>query len=715
MYEIMAKLNPVAIVNLRTMSITASMLRSTAFFAIILVIAGCAEKERDPVDGGVTALYGKAGDYADNHEYEKALELLQEGLAKDTLDGFSGKTAEALNRKRRIEEATGNYFDALATHDILEKRCKGMLPQAVEEERIRSKASLLAELGEFDSAGKALKDIASLSVRDSLQLARYHELAGEKEKAFSLYNELCRNTGPLLALRACSGLLQMSLGGGVREVKKPSVYARRVTEIARELITQGSEGSQQAASLSLRRAAGLLELLPAHAKDASYLYYKALSLARAAGDRHLAQLLDFESNAVLNNDPEVYARTLDYFERNNMGLARMAALLKQGSKGMIDDREKIKALKHGLNIYQHQVSPWPGYAIAELVDRSAQRLTELLLDKGRYAEAFESDELRKLYELRQAIQRDYGSFDLPEQHDQLERQVVRLDRELSALLQRLANCFESGEGFEHHATTIESINKKRGLLYELLAEVRNVAPLQAAKLTAAPTTLRTVQETLDDGHAALKIIEGRDWCTVFLVQNNYVDVSRRRVEKEVYRSRVRLFKERLSINAGRGSVRFALDSERLWLTDLLIKPHSRHLRDIRRLTVIADDPFPVHLLGINRYLVRDFPVSGVYSASELVRLASTTRDEGTIPVFNFFSVDGYREAIKQKSASPDHVVFLLWKAFSAAELEELRVLLALSMQKGENPSDVLHQLAQQQKAGNDNQWLYVSEYGVSGR
>ncbi len=681
---------------------------------MILVFAACAKQEQVPGDEEVAAYYDKAATHAGDHEYDKALELLRKGLAKDTLGGFSSRTAQALNRKMTIEAVTGKYFDALASHEMFEQRCRGMLQDDVEAERIRTKAALLAELGEFGGAEKTLKGIASPHLRDSLQLACYQMLAGEPEKAFALYTELSGNADPVVALQAYTGLLELSIDGSFSKAEAPPVYAHRIIGLAGKVVAERSEGNERSEALALRRAAILLELFPAHAKDASYLYFKALSRARAAGDERLAQLLDCESNAVLANNPEAYARTLDYFGRNNMPLARMAALLKQGLGGKTDEGEKIKALKQGLSIYQYQVSPVPGYALAGLVDRSTEMLAELLLNKGRYAEAFESDELRKLFVLKRTSQRAYDSFDLPEEHEQLERDVVRIGRELSALLQRLANCFETGRGYEHHAATIEAINKKRGLFYEKLTEVRAVSPRHAGMLGVAPVTLRTVQQTLGEGQAVLKIIEGEHWSTVFLVQNSSVDVSRRKVNATLYRSRLQLFREHLAMNPGGGSSRIAGDPERRWLTNLLLKPYAGRLRDIGRLTVIAGDPLPAHLLGAHRFLVVDFPVSWIYSANELVQQASLKEGGESHPVFHFYSADSYREALRQKLTLPHHTVFLLWRSFSSSELEELRLILALSLQQGNAPSETLHQLAKQTQPESD-QWLYLSEYGIRGQ
>ena len=681
---------------------------------MVLVFTACAKQKQEPAYKDAAEYYEKAELQAADHGYQKALELLRKGLAKDTLDGFSPGTAKALNRKMTFETLTGNYFDALASHEMIEKRCGGMLPDTAETKRIRSKAALLAELGEFAEAEKSLMTLGSLSVRDSLDVARYRSLGGDHEKAFVIYNDLSVAADPVISLQAYTGLLELSLGASFSKAEAPSVYTHRITGLARKLVAKENNGNEKAAALVLRRAAMLLELIPAHTKDASYLYFKALSRARAAGDERLAQLLDFESNAVLANNPEVYARTLDYFERNNMPLARMAALLKQGAGGHPGDDERIRALKKGLNIYQHQVSPLPGYALVRLVDRSAEKLTEMLLSRGRYAEAFETDELRKLYVLKHAIQRSYDTFELPEEHEQLERQVERLGKELNALLQRLMNSFETGQGYESHATTIEAINKKRGKLYEKFAAVRTVSPLQAGKLALAPVTLRTVQQALDEGHAVLKIIESKHWCTVFLVQNNSIDVSRRKVDAALYRSRLRLFREHLAMSVEDGSARVAGDLERIWLTDLLIKPYTGRLRDINRLTVVAAEPVPAHLLGYNRFLVRDFPVSWIYSAHEFVRQASLNDDNGVEQPLAFYSAERYQEVLEEKLTSPHQAIFLLWKPFSGSEIEELRVLLALSMQEGGDPSDVLHQLAQNRQAESDY-WLYLSEYGIRGR
>ena len=158
----------------------------------------------------------------------------------------------------------------------------------------------------------------------------------------------------------------------------------------------------------------------------------------------------------------------------------------------------------------------------------------------------------------------------------------------------------------------------------------------------------------------------------------------------------------------------AADSARLWLTDLLIKPYSGRLRDVSRLTVIADDPVPAHLLGSNDFLFHDFPVSWIYSANELVRPVSPEDGSGGEQVLTFYSVDDYQDALEQKLAFPHHAVFLLWRHFSDSEIEEMRILFALSLQQGGDPSDVLHQLAKNRQA-ESNQWFYLSEYGTSGK
>lgn len=690
------------------------IIRHIVLVSIVFVVAACAKPEREPAGEKGTVFYEKAAVHAANHDYENALELLNKGLARDTLDGFSLEAAEALNRKSAVEALTGEYFDALASHEIIEQQCKGMLADSVETGRIRTKALLLAELGEFAEAEKALMKISSMSVEDSLKLARYQTLAEKPEKAFALYNGLSGNIDPLVSLQAYTGLLELSLDESFGKAEAPSFYVHKTIGLARKLLDEERKGTERAEALALRRAAMLLEMFPAHVRDASYLYFKALARARLAGEERLVQVLDFESNAVLANNPEAYARTLDYFERNNMPLARMVALLKQGTGSKIDDAEKIKVLKKGLSIYQYQLAPLPGYAIVSLIDRSTDTLVELLLSKGRYAEAFEYDELKKLYVLQQAVQHRYDSLELPGKHEKLARQVERIGLELNALLQRSMNCYESGWGYEMHATTIDAINKKRGQFYEKIGELRNVSPLQAERLALAPVTLRTVQQTLDENHAVLKIIEGKRWCTVFLVQNGYVDVSRRKIDDALYRSRLKRLTERLAVGAEGDITGIARDADRLWLTDLLIKPYTGRLQDVQRLTVIAGEPVPAHLLGNNRFLVRDFPVSWVYSANEIAYQTSLKEERDAEQEFTFYSTEKYRDALERKLAFPRQAVFLLWKHFSDTELEEMRVLLALSLQQGGDPSGMLHRLVQNKQAESD-QWFYVSEYGVRGK
>ncbi|WP_294347662.1 tetratricopeptide repeat protein [Prosthecochloris sp.] len=693
------------------MNTTVGIIRHIVLVSVVFVAAACAKSEKEPAGEGRTVLYEKAAVHAANHDYEKALELLNKGLARDTLDGFSPETAEVLNRKSVIEALTGDYFDALASHEVIEQRCKGMLADSVEAERIRRKALLLSELGEFSEAEKALMKISAMSVQDSLKLAFFQIQAGEYEKAFALYKGVSGNTDPLISLQAYTGMLELSLDESFEKPEAPSFYVHKSIGLARRLLDGERKGTEMAEALALRRTAMLLEMFPAHVENASYLYFKALARARLAGEERLVQLLDFESNAVLANNPEVYARTLDYFERNNMPLAKMVVLLKQGTRSKMDDAEKIKALKKGLSIYQYQHAPYPGYAIDELFDRSTETLVELLLSKGRYAEAFEYDELKKLYVLKQTVLHNYDSLELSGKHEKLAFQVERLGLELSALLQRSMNCFESGRGYDKHAVTIDAINKKRGRFYEKLGALRSVSPLHAERLVLTPVTLRTVQQTLDDNHAVLKIIEGKHWCTVFLVQNGNVDVSRRKINATHYRSRLGLLTERLAMSAGTGIIPLARDPERLWLTDLLIKPYTGRLQDMERLTVIAGEPVPAHLLGNNRFLVRDFPVSWIYSANELVYQASLKEENDIEGEFAFYGVEKYRDALERKLTHPRQAVFLLWKHFSDAELDEIRVLLTLSLQQGGDPSGMLHQLVQNKQAESE-QWFYVSEYGM---
>ena len=248
-------------------------------------------------------------------------------------------------------------------------------------------------------------------------------------------------------------------------------------------------------------------------------------------------------------------------------------------------------------------------------------------------------------------------------------------------------------------------------MFELLSEVRAINPVAAEAIQLAPVTLRTVQGVLHENQVILKPLFSDTLCGVMLIGKRQLQITSSEFPVDslhTVESGIRFFLDELASASPRSS---SLDSEHLWFTKALYDPVAALISASRNVVVIADNLFPYHTLGSDHYLFLQQRYACVQSMKELVLLAEKPEKvSGTSKIF-FYSVNNLSGARLHKLFFPRERVFLLWKTFSAVELDALRRQIGKEMESTVSGSEALFVLGKKSAAGSDI-WRYISSYGV---
>ncbi len=681
-----------------------------ALFLISIVSAGCTR--HSPTEDRPGIYYEKAASLVLERDDNAALEALSHGIALDSLDGFSPATAAALDMKRQIEERNGDFFDALDTHRLIESRCSGMLEQEKDRERLRQKAIIYSLLGDVDEAVRLMRDEQGVMKRgDLLLMARWYEMAGRFDRSAEVYQDLARSDDLLLRIEGLAGLLELSQYRTFNGQRPTAYYAVRIIATAKQLLD--TPGPPLFHARAIRRAAMSLAETGRYDEDASYLFFKALSYARASGDERLQQLLDFESNNVRADNPDVYGRTTAYFEEHRMELPHALALIGRAGSGRVDVAERMRLLQQGVRLLQYQL-PCSSFSAAGRRFRAASgRLVSLQISRGLFDDAFMIDEAMRTRELQALVLDDPSLFSLPDVHEALEREILRLGREIEALLQRSVVAYESGSGLELLEHAGRAVSARRGRLDELLAGIRGPAPVEADKIQPEPVTIATLQKSLLPGSIILKIVVSDEWLAAYCIGKERIDVARKKIDASDVDALTALLRGHIELAQDNDLSPVARHSSRLSLTEMVLAPFAGQLRNVGHLTCISDEMVPVHLLGENRYLARDIPVSQLGSAREYVWYCNAQDSSGSVAQeIDFVDASSPAEAARIKLRHPDRALFLLWKSAQDKDRYDARVLLSLAMQQGSGPAAALLQMVRTEGRSDGPGWLTLTSYGV---
>lgn len=677
---------------------TVTWFRGILFLFVSVTLAGCP----GPVPGpGISGdLLGEALSLAESGDDSAALKLLEKGLgAADTLDAYSQPVVDMLMLKRRLEERNGEYFKALDTHRILEEHGLAMLDSNEVTELGFAKARLLADMGRFSEAAETGDAVAGASAMDRLQVAAWFMQAGNDSKALRICSTL--DAAADLPLRLEAAALALQAGGQARQAVK-------VLELSRQLVSRrGGEALREA--YAFRRAAQSLVGREDSMDDASYLFFKALSRARAAGAEKLEMVLDYEANAVLEHNPEVSARSAAYFEDNGMELPEALAFLDYARFSKVADERRYELLRQGIRRLRFQLPPYRPQWVATALDAAVSELTDYLVSRGRYSEAFMLDEEMRLDSLSLMVQHDPTLFSRLPAHAGLYEEVSRLMQETAALTQRAVNILEAGRELDSLPHISALLHKKRGVLYSQLARVREVAPFEAEKVLPGPVTLPRLQEKLSPDQAMLKVVTGKEWFAVYFVQGDKVSISRRQVDIDRFFRSLERFRQLVAIDPLGIEELLERDPDRLWLNNLLLDPFADRLQSVRHVTLLSRIPLPLQFLGEHHFFLKSHTVSMLSSGWEYYWL-SVSPGNAASGVIEFSPVmTNVDRAMQIKVADPGHQLFLMWTPLSGNEQDETRVLLAMALQGGRLASAVLSDM-QESDISDEGVWPFLLPY-----
>ena len=686
------------------------MRQNRAPFLLFLAVAGMAAMLTSchPGQGRVDPgpLYEEGGRLARQKKYSAALEAYNKALAADTVKGFSRQAVDALLQKSRIEFMTGEYDAAFHTFGSLESHAGSMIPDSLQTDLRLRHARMHAELGEYGQAAAAMGRISRPDAWQRLQQARLWIRGGDFAAAAKACGELALSEDPSVRMAALSGLLDCSISRGAPGLDKPDAYAGKIAAVSAKAMSM--EAPPELRIRALRIAARSLMQLEKQRPNASFLLFRALAIAQQARLSRLDQILQFESNEVIVRKPDTYRSTMEYFAQRNMPYARMAAFYRLGMSPELNDAERIAALKSGLQIGQNFGIPATARDLVRLEHEAVGTLEELLIANARYFELFEASEQASLLELQRELQSGSRFFTLPKGREALRDEIVRINRDISGLLQRKINMAEEGDGFEYAAFADKAISRKRGRLFELSNEAVAADNGAASTLRLTPVTLMTVQKSLRPDQALVKLFVRDSLATGMVISSREMQIFPIPLYREQLFSQLDLFRRTLASGAAADGERLRTDPQRLWLTDTLLQPMIGRLSGYSQLVFESEVPVPFHLLGRDEMLGAQRRVSLIGSGKEAVAYAGRMAAPGKAPGVVLFDASRTEEARVYKMYRPSDRVFLLWKPLAQADAAALAARLSARLKSDASGSGGLKALA----AERDGIWMFLNAYGI---
>jgi tetratricopeptide (TPR) repeat protein len=674
---------------------------------LFVLYAGCSSGNN--AEETSRKLYTEASQLSRRGEYLKAIDSYNKAIALDTLQSASPRVVAALNEKRVIEGLTGSYYEALRTTIRLEKLPAGILSDSLRNAMLIDKATWLRELGSFRAAASSLEKVVSPTPQCRFELASLYQEIGEYGKASDIYRHFIGSErDPATRITAFAGLLQCKLARPQLNVEKAEAIAGRIAAESGRVFSM--EGSLISRIQALRAASKSLQLLEKHRRNASYLLFRALTLAGESQNPMLLQLLRLESNAVIVRKADPFREAAEYFRIKNLQYGRASALFMLAESKSIDEEARISALQQGFSVSLNCAPPYPTREYLQLEKNAGRRLIGLLLEKSRMFDLFDAAEQTGMLGLQRSLQIYRQSLRLGKEHAALDAEVCQLQHEISGLLQRKADIFFRAEGYEQNRAADQAINIKRGRLLELLAKVRSVNPVTAEVMELSPVTLQSVQGALKEDQAILKPLISDSLCGMMVIGKRQLQIagsgpgfdSLRTVESAIRTIRGELAK------GGAGVLQPT--AEQAWLSKLFYEPLSGSLGGYRHFVVISEDLFPYHILGSAHTTLPEKRYSFLQSLKEFSLLSENLQPESGASRIYFYRVDDVSAARIHKLFAPQDRVFLLWKQCSSAELDALRQQIAFAMQGTVSGSDALLTLAKTASGGGES-WEYISSYG----
>lgn len=684
-----------------------SFLLCLLFASAAPLISSCTSKP-----GGEDAgpIYEEASRFYRHNKYPEALDAWNRALAVDTLKGFSRQAVDALQRKSRVEYLTGEYREAFRTFGILDKHAGRMLSDSLRTSLLLDRARMHAEIGNFGRAAAVLGRVPGPDAWLRLEQAALWIKGGDFPAASQAFLGLSKSDDPAVRIMALSGLLDCAVARNDLGLELPEAYAGKIAAVSGKVMSMQSPPELRIRAL--RTAARSLQQLERQRPNASFLLFRALALAQQEQLTRLDQILQFESNAVVVRKPEVYRSVIEYFAQRNMPYSRMAAFYTLGMSPELNEKERIEALKSGLQSSQAYGVPPTATGYLNLERDAIGTLEDLLIGSGRYVELFEVSEQARLLELQRDMQWGITDFRLPAGHETLQNEIIEMTRDISGLLQRKVNMAEDGYGFELSALADKSISRKRGRLIELAAEAAAIDKGVASRLMLTPVTLTTVQKSLRPDEALVRFFIRDSLATGMLISDREMQIISSPVSRLQVRSQLATLRQTLSAGGRDFPERLRTDAQRLWLTDALLNSIGERLRGYGHLLFVADASVPFHLLGQDGMLGAERRVSVLGCAKEAVVYSGENPSTGKAPGMAFFDASRPELARIHKMYHPGDRTFLFWKPMSKTEIGELEALLSAQLRRDASGSGSLKALASGAGAPQDGRWIYLTSYGI---
>jgi tetratricopeptide (TPR) repeat protein len=691
----------------------ARLLPIVTVFIAVFFISGCSKQ--DATSGNFPELYRKASFFAEKGEYEQALMLYNTALTADTSGGLSARSVQALYSKRHLEGVIGRYGEAIRTTRFLEQHARILLPDSLYVRMLVDKAMWLSELGDLRGAAKALAAIPNPGEEQRIDLAKTAFRLGDLSQAEAIYGaSVLQDFDPVAKMRGLSGLLACTLSRSPSGSREADDLAIQIASISGKVLSLDGDFARRIQVL--REAAGSLQMLEKHRRNASYLLFRALVLAEQSKNSFLLQLLRYESNAVIVRKPSSYRETADFFGIKNLQFAQAAALLQLGTdENDLTPAERIDVLRRGLQLYQDYQPRYPGTGMMRLERRAERMLSGMLIRQARVFELYDALQQSEMREMQRNLLYRPGYLKLGNGHESLESEVNGLQRDIAGLLQRKADMLIRGRGYELNNAAESALQAKRGRLYALLDEVRNIDPAAASVLRMTPVTLQTLQRLLKRDQLVIKPVLADSFYAVMTISSRELGIAGTPMALDsLYNPDSglhRLHRRIASISeSGIGTLR--KNGDLLWFSGAAVEPVRSVMGRYEHLIVAAEPALPFQFFGVSTPSIDEKKISMTSSFREIAHAGMLGVQKKSDAPVRYFSAEKVADARMYLLFNPGHVVYLLWKPFSEAELSAVRKELSSTAQQTSLSAEGGYGMSDYGLTGSSAVLRFVSAYGT---
>lgn len=680
-------------------------------FAVwLLSCSACTDRQKEQA-ATADKIFTEAAAAKAAFEYDKALRLFSEAAKIDTVAGRAEAAARCFTEIADVQLRTGALREAQQNLT----RVASLTPAEKKSERrrwIKQQIDLHLLLSEPQDAIRKLHSIEPLADNENLQLARIYIALDSVDRAQYFYSLVKNSADVYYQVEGYAGLARIFDGYTVDYATRrdsSAFFLNKIAELQKAAMNDAKMDADQKFRTGRAAAEALSEFEP-RLKDASWFMNKTLALVAKSTNPEsdmLRTVLAAEVNAMVTLRAENFEKALRVFETRSYALGTAYASTMAGLSADYPAERRIELLQKGIALYSDILYAVPSPKMAADFERGFYKLVDLLCQRARYLEAYETSEKIRMLEQRKLLRG--GQLNTADASVAgLIREMQRLEAETAALqcLQDSLAFIDAADAAARQPYFERLLGEKQGQFYDKLGELQAKNPNAAEFFRPKAVTLASLQTLLPEGTAVAEVFHADSLATIIFITKKAVEAFRTPVAKAELSGALSTYRGKYFRGIAPSMNLFKQDADRLRLTEIFYTPLENSLPALTKLYFVSSLPVPFHSLGTELFLGQQVEVSYLTSTKQLELGKNITAPR----TLDFTSLgDAYTIAPKFFDRTKESI--LLFAPLSEKDLSEEQVVFELMMRSNDALSKLLKGYAKENISKGETDWIWFCAYG----